>query len=187
MSEQPEQPRRRRRQPPATPPPQGSVAKGAVLVVVALLIGFALLRDDDSGDARVAVGAGDNPTATPADDPDDDATASSTTSTTAAPRPPAEVKVLVANGSDVDGAAGAQTDALEALGYVTADPTNTSDKVQATVVYFTEGYQTEAEILAEAIGAAPTEVKALPTPAPVGDLQLSNVLVIVGPDIATTG
>ena len=189
MSDQPEQPRRRRRQPQATPPPQGSVVKGAVLVVVALLIGFALLRDDDSGDTQVAVGADDNPAAAPADDPegDEDDTSSSTTSTTVALRPPAEVKVLIANGSDVDGAAGAQTDALEALGYVTADPTNTSEKVQATVVYFTDGYQPEAEILAEAIGAAPTGVKPLPTPAPVDDLQLSNILVVVGPDIATTG
>jgi hypothetical protein len=186
MSEQTEQPRRRRRQPQDTPPPQGSVAKGAILVAVALLIGFALLRDSDSGDAEVAVGADDNPAAS-SDDGDGDDTSSSTTSTTAAPRPPAEVKVLIANGSDIDGAAGAQTDALEALGYVTADPTNTSTKVPATVVYFTVGYQAEAEALAEAIGAAVTEVKPLPTPAPVDDLQLSNVLVIVGPDIASAG
>ena len=188
MSEQSEQPRRRRRQPQDTPPPQGSVAKGAILVAVALLIGFALLRDSDSGDAEVAVGADDNPAASSdGGESDGEDTSSSTTTTTAAPRPPAEVKVLIANGSDVDGAAGAQTDALEALGYVTADPTNTSTKVPATVVYFTVGYQAEAEALAEAIGAAPTEVKPLPTPAPVDDLQLSNVLVIVGPDIATAG
>jgi hypothetical protein len=184
MSEQREQPRRRRRQPQATPPPQGSVVKGAILVVVAVLIGFALLQDDDNGSAEVAVGAAENPV--DGDETDGDTT-SSTTSTTAAPRAPAEVKVLVANGSDVDGAAGAQTDALEALGYVTADPTNTPEKVTATLIYFTVGYEAEAEALAEALGVDPTTVEPLPTPAPVGDLQLSNLLVIVGPDIATSG
>lgn len=182
MSDQPDQPRRRRRQAPATPPPQGSVAKGAVLVVVALLIGFALLQDDDSGSAQVAVGAEDDP-ARPEDEGTDEST---TTSTTAAPRPPEEVKVLVANGSDVNGAAGAQTDALEALGYVTADPAN-AEKVPSTVVYYTVGFQAEAEALAEAIGAGPDSVNQLPTPAPVPDMQLSNVLVVVGPDLATAG
>lgn len=188
MSDQPETPRRRRRPPqPAAPPPQGSPAKGAILVVVALLIGFALLRDDDAGTAQAAVGAADQPAAdTGAGDGDGTDTSSTTTSTTAAPRAPADVKVLVANGSDVDGAAGAQTDALEALGYVAANPTNT-DPVPATVIYYTVGYQAEAEALAAAIGAPPTSVTPLPTPAPVGDMQLSNLLVVVGPDLATTG
>lgn len=185
MSEQRDEPRRRRRQPPAAPPPQGSVVKGAILVVVALAIGFALLQDSDSGSTDLAVGAEDNPI--DAGDGDEDETSSTTTSTEP-PRPPAQVKVLVANGSDVNGAAGAQTDALEALGYVTADPTNTDQKVTSTVVYYTVGFQAEAEALAQQIGVDPaTAVQPLPTPAPVPDLQLSQVLVVVGPDIATTG
>ena len=185
MSEQSESPRRRRRQPPAPPssPAQGSAAKGIVLVVVAVLIGIGLLRDDDAGTTTVAVGAADDPAAP---DNGDSATSSSTTSTTAPPRAPADVKVLVANGSEVSGAAGAQTDALEALGYVAANPTN-ADLVPATVVYFTVGYQAEAEVLATAIGAPATAVKALPTPAPVGDMQLSNLLIVVGPDLASAG
>ena len=47
------------------------------------------------------------------------------------------MKVLVANGSSVNGAAGTATDALEALGYVTGTPANT-EAVTATVIYFTE-------------------------------------------------
>ena len=184
MSDQHEQPRRRRRQPEAAPPPQGSVVKGAILVVVALVIGFALLRDSDSGSTQLAVGAEDDPVAA-----DDDSDSSSTTAptTTAAPRQPAEIKVLVANGTNVDGAAGAQTDALEALGYVTADPTTTPDKVTATVVYFQNGYQAEAEQLAEQLGLEASAAQSLPTPAPVPDLQLSQILVVVGPDLASGG
>lgn len=184
MSDQPEAPRRRRRQPPQAPPAQGSPAKGVVLVVVAVLIGFALLQDDDSSTAQVAVGADDDPAATVDEEPEDDAAESTTT--TAAARPPSEVKVLVANGSEVNGAAGAQSDALEALGYVTANPTN-AELVPATVVYFTPGYEAEAGDLAAAIDADPGAVNPLPTPAPVADMQLSNVLLVVGPDLATAG
>jgi hypothetical protein len=185
MSEQSEQPRRRRRQPqPAAPAAQGSVARGVVLVAVALVIGVLLLRDDDSATTQVAVGsdtAGEvdnDPSVDDAEEPD-----VTTTTTTEAPRDPAEVKVLVANGSGVNGAAGGATDALEALGYVTGTPAN-AERVPSTVVYFTTGFQAEAEALAAAIGASPDSVTPMPAVAPVDDLQLANVLVHLGPDLA---
>jgi hypothetical protein len=189
MSEQSEQPRRRRRQPqPPTPPGQGSVARGAVLVAIAVVIGVLLLRDDDSSTTQVAVGSDqagdvDGGTVEPEGDGDTDA---STTTTTAAPRDPAEVKVLVANGSGVDGAAGGATDALEALGYVTGTPAN-ADRVQATIVYFTTGFESEADALAAAIGAPAESVTPMPAVAPVDDLQLANVLVHLGPDLGSAG
>lgn len=186
MSEAGERTRRRRRpEPPARPPTQGSVVRGVVLVVVALVIGLLLLRDDDAGSTQVAVGTDRSGEVDRGDDgaPEDDGTAA-TTSTTAAPRPPAEVKVLVANGSGTNGAAGGTTDALEALGYVTWTPTN-AERVPSTVVYFTDGYQPEAEALAEAIGAPAAAVTQMPAVAPVDDLQLANILVVVGPDLAS--
>lgn len=187
MSEQSEAPRRRRRTPEQTPPAsQGSAAKGVILVVVAVLIGFALLQDQGSSTAQVYVGAEDDPATAEGDDDAEDGDASSTSTTTAAPRPPQEVKVLVANGSEVNGAAGTQADALEALGYVAGNPTN-AELVPSTVVYFTPGYEAEAKVLAGEIGADPAKVTPLPTPAPVSDMQLSNILVVVGPDTATAG
>lgn len=186
MSDPSESPRRRRRQPPAAPPPsQGSPVKGAILVVVAVIIGVALLRDDSSTAAQVSVGA-KTPVTEPGDSGDGGGDTSSTTTTTVALRAPSEVKVLVANGSDVNGAAGVQTNALKALGYVTGDPGNAA-RVPATVVYFTAGYEAEAAQLAAAIGAPETAVQAMPTPAPVDDLALANVLVVVGPDLAKAG
>ncbi len=181
MSEESERPRRRRRQPQPPPEPQGSGVKGAILVVVAVAIGLVLLRDDSASTAQVTVGAADNPAAA-----EDSETTSSTTSTTAAVRAPADVKVLVANGSGVNGAAGTKTTELEALGYVTANPTD-AERVTATVVYFTDTYQPEAEALATAMGADPAAVMPLPTPAPVGDTQLSNLIVVLGPELATSG
>lgn len=186
MSEQSEQPRRRRRQPQQkSPAAQGSVARGAILVAVAVVIGVLLLRDDDAATTQVAVGSD---TAAEVDDTDVDESGdedpdATTTTTTEAPRPPAEVKVLVANGSGVNGAAGGTTDALEALGYVTGTPAN-AERVEATVVYFTTGFQAEAEALAAAIGAPEDGVTPMPAVAPVDDLQLANVLVHIGPDLA---
>lgn len=189
MSDQPESPRRRRRAPQQTAAPaQGSAVKGVILVVIAVFIGFALLQDQDSSTAQLSVGAADDPAASDDDgDGNGDGIDETTSSTTAAPRPPAEVKVLVANGSETAGAAGSQSDALEALGYVTGNPTNANDLVQQTVVYFEPGYQAEAEVLAEALGLDASAARPIPTPAPVTDMQLSNVLVVVGPDIATAG
>lgn len=184
MSEPTDQPRRRRRPAqPAAPTGQGSVAKGAVLVVVALVIGVLLLRDDDTSTTQIAVGSDRSGQATPDTDVEDDPEATTTT-TTEAPRPPSEVKVLVGNGSGVNGAAGGATDALEALGYVTGTPAN-AERVPATVIYFTDGYEAEAEALAEAMGAPPTAVTPMPAVAPVDDLQLANLLVILGPDLVT--
>jgi LytR cell envelope-related transcriptional attenuator len=189
MSEPSEQPRRRRRQPPPpTAPGQGSVARGAVLVAVAVVIGVLLLRDEDSATTQVAVGSD---TAADVDsgtgiDAEDGADADATTTTTQPLRNPAEVKVLVANGSGVDGAAGGATDELEALGYVTATPAN-AERVPATIVYYTTGFQAEAEALAAAIGAPPESVTQMLAVAPVDDLQLANVLVHLGPDLAPAG
>ncbi len=180
MSDGDAQPRRRRR-PPQPQPQQSSAIKGAILVAVAVVIGLVLLRDDGASTGQLAVGAADDPAVDTGD-----TTTTAPTTTTSPARAPAEVKVLVANGSSVNGAAGSQTTELEALGYVTASPTN-AERVQQSVVYFTEGYQAEAEALAESIGLAPESTAALPTPAPVGDMQQSNLLLVVGPDLATAG
>lgn len=184
MSDPSEQPRRRRRETAAPPPAQGSIARGIVLVVIAVAIGAILLRNDDGVTTQVAVGAATN--SADGGGGDDSSSTSSTTSTTVAARPASQVKVLVANGSSVNGAAGATTTELEALGYVTATPTN-ADRVPATIVYYTVGFEAEARELAAAIGAAPTAVAQMPAVAPVDDLQLSNILVVIGPDLASSG
>lgn len=178
MSDQSESPRRRRPSQPA-PPPQGSVGRGAILVVIAVVIGIFLLRDgSDSVVAGLPVGSdGSSDTTEPED-------GSSTTSSSSVPvRAPGEVKVLVANGTEVNGAAGTMSEALEALGYVTAPPA-TVDRVAATIVYYQASYEAEAAALAQAIGAPPTSVALLPAVAPVEDMQLANLLVVLGPDLA---
>lgn len=179
MSDEQEAPRRRRRETAPPPPAQGSVIKGAVLVAVALLIGFILLQDGGDSISTAAVGSNDPAVTTTT-------AAAEVTTTTAALRPAAEVKVLVANGSGVQGAAGAQTDSLTTLGYTTGSPTDANADVTTSVIYFVAGYQPEAAALAESLTLDPaTAVVALPTPAPVDDTQEAQLVLVLGPDLAS--
>lgn len=187
MTDEEPQPKRRRRTTPETPPPaQGSVAKGAILVAVAVIIGFVLIRDDGIRSQSSAVGADvdvevDDSGDTPTDDTTDDTTDSSVPDT----RDPAEVRVLVANGTTVSGAAGRYTETLTAGGYQTAAPSDAIDKaVEATTVYFTAGYEAEAQAVASTLGSSPDNVTALPAAPVVEDNALANVIVVVGADLA---
>ncbi len=171
--------------------------RGVVLIVIAVLLGVVLLNATDepftTDDGTTAIGGDDDATDAPDDDeePDDGAvttTPSTTPSTTpaAAARPPAEVTVLVANGSGVAGAAATFSEQVGASGYVTAAPANTrgGELVEASVVFYTEGYEAEAAALAGTLSPVPA-IAPLPEPAPVDDLRGAAVVLILGPDLAT--
>ena len=117
----------------------------------------------------------------------DEETAAGATSTTSVPgaRPPADVSVLVANGSGVSGAAGELTERVGEAGYETAQPANIRNDgtVQGSTVYYAEGYAAEANALAATL-TPPPPVAPLPDPAPVDDLRGATVLLVVGPDLA---
>lgn len=188
MTDPDPQPRRRRRTPESPPPAQGSVAKGAILVAVAVIIGFVLIRDDGIESQTSAVGAD---VGVDVDEGNDDAATDDTTTDDTTPssvpdaRDPAEVRVLVANGTAVSGAAGRYTEVLTAAGYQTAGATDALDKsAETTFVYFTAGYEAEARAVAAALGASPDNVAALPTAPVVADNSLANVIVVVGPELA---
>jgi hypothetical protein len=152
---------------------------GIILIAVAVLIGFVLLAkgfDQEDGVVGTAAQPADQNTTTTAGAaplPDQ------TTTTTAPARSPAEVSVVVANGSGGAGLAGENAATLEAAGYVevaTADaPVQT-----ASVVYFAEGAQADAAAVAKALSitAAP---EAMPASPPV-DPEGAAVLVILGSD-----
>lgn len=190
MTDEEAQPRRRRRTTPETPPAaQGSVAKGAILVAVAVIIGFVLIRDDGIRSQSSAVGADigvdiDEGADTPTDDP-----AADDTPVDSVPdaRDPAQVRVLVANGTNVKGAAGRFTDTLIAASYQTAGATDAIDKsVEATSVYYTAGYEAEANAVATALDAPAENVLALPAAPVVDDNSLANVIVVIGPELANS-
>ena len=81
-------------------------------------------------------------------------------------RPPGEVSVVVLNGSELTGVAGAASESIGAAGYQMGNPDNANSRLDATTVYFAEGYEAEAAQVAEVLGKAPDVVAAMPPEAP---------------------
>lgn len=165
-----------------------AAARGAVLVAVAVVLGLVLLsRGFDTGNFVANGPADDDRTTTPADDDDadgdaDDSPDDTTTSTVPTARPPGEVQVLVTNGAGVPGAASTIAQALQSLGYAIAGIGN-AEPATATAVFFTEGYEADAQAVAAALQAPPTAVAPLPTTPPV-DSGSANVVVVLAEDVA---
>jgi hypothetical protein len=153
-----------------------------LLVGIAVVVGIVLLHRVGGGTTRVAAKV-----TTTTVKPGGTATTVTTPSTTAAVRPPAQVKVLVANGSGVTGLAGLVATRLHSAGYDTLASVNATQRVATSIVYYAPGYDREAAALAQTLGLPPTAVQALPTPAPVASLSSANILVVVGPDLAQGG
>ena len=164
--------------------PTVNPARGAALVVVAVLLGLVLLRngldtsevvtssrddtEDDGGDAGEGT---------------DDGT--ETTETTVAVKTPAEVSVIVLNGTSVSGAAGKYSTAIGSAGYQMLEPGDASTKIPVTAVFFTAGFEREAAAVALAAGAPATVTPAaLPAPPP-GEVGAANVVVVIGADLAS--
>jgi LytR cell envelope-related transcriptional attenuator len=165
-------------------PRRTSPARGVALIATAVIIGLFVLRNgfETQDPSDVAPVVADTTDTTAAGTPGTEAT----TDTTAAPapRPPAEVTVLVANTTGVGGAAGGLSENLKGKGYVTAAPTDAQPALQTTQVLFVEGFQAEAQAVAAALGAPAESVVAMPNPAPVPDLAGAQVLVMLGSDLA---
>ncbi|HVM09790.1 MAG TPA: LytR C-terminal domain-containing protein [Acidimicrobiales bacterium] len=166
-----------------------AMGRGVLLLAVALVIGIVLLNatDDQPPGTDVAAGSSSGRSGD-GNANDDDATAATTTTapptTLPAARNPAEVKVLVANGSTVKGAAGGARNKLIEAKFNVLSPIDAPTKGNESAVYFTAEYQADANAVAAALGIPVQLVKAMPTPPPVPDLKTSNVLVVLGTDHA---
>jgi hypothetical protein len=128
----------------------GAFARGTGLVAVALVIGIVLLQwSDASTDA--AAGGQPPPAGTPVAPPE-----STTTTTTApvGPRPPAQVAVLVLNGTGKNAQAKPMADRLAVVGYHTLTPGTVSKRADS-VVLCRPGLEKEATALVAATGLGP--------------------------------
>lgn len=162
-----------------TAPAASTATRGVIVVVFALFVGFMLLwqsGDDDTGaagpDVTVQTGGGAG-------------TNGGGTSTTAAPvatTPPAQLKVTIANGSDVRGLAKKTADTLMAGGYSGAVATDATQKVTTSVVYFVPGAENDAQAVAAVLGLDKSRVNPVPPAPPVRSLGDTKVLVVLGPD-----
>jgi hypothetical protein len=159
--------------------------RGLALLALAVLIGVVLLNATDADPPGTTVTA--NGDSDSGDDPSGDqpAAASTTTvppTTTAPPRAPKDVKVIIANASDVKGAAAGASNTLKPPGYNVLAPANAA-AVKDSSVFFTPGYDRDAAAVAAALVMPATAVKPLPAPAPF-DTKGANIAVVLGSDHA---
>ncbi len=100
--------------------------------------------------------------------------------------PPAEVRVLVANATDVGGAAGAVREVLiSEQGYNGLPPVvaTTGEVSDSSFVYYANGYELDARNVGLIIGVDSANVLPMPVVLPVADLSEANVLVLLGSDL----
>jgi LytR cell envelope-related transcriptional attenuator len=167
---------------------RAAMIRGAALIFAAVLLGIVILRSTDAPDSL----AEGEPVATGATAPDTSATTAPPTSqeesTTSSPPPsfdPGSVRVLVANGSSVPGAAGRLSATIGEDGYSLAPAADAPEDVDRSIVYYGEGYEEAANAIASSLSPSPA-VEALPDPPPVapGDLGGANVVVVIAADVA---
>lgn len=153
--------------------------KAVVLIAVAVLVAVLLLHHN-AGPSTVTA----KPASTPAPAP----TAPATSTTTAALIPPANIKILVLNGTQKGVLAGQFTSKLKEMGYQTQTPDNTTKVVDSSTVYaVTAQYAPEAQLLAQQLGLeASAVVTNLPTDAPIATSEktVANVVLVVAQDLA---
>ena len=187
--------------------------KGVVLVLALIAAGaFVLARGLDDGDSDSTVvpptaeavpepvetpDLSENPldSRSPAPSPGEfptPAPAPETTSPTATPpsedlecRNPSEIGVLVANGTDVRGAAGRLSGELNAANYVTLPPVNASRQT-GSAFYYLDRYKVDAQCIADVLDESEKPLWPMPDPPPGGitldTLGNAYVLILIGPD-----
>ncbi|MDQ6837410.1 MAG: LytR C-terminal domain-containing protein [Actinomycetota bacterium] len=153
--------------------------KAVVLIVVAVLVAVLLLHHRSGPTTTVTSKTA--PTTAPA------ATAAPTTTTTVALIPPANIKLLVLNGTLKGVLAGQFTTKLKEMGYQTQTPDNTTKAVDSSTVYAVSSqYSAEAQFLAQQLGLAPGSVVTnVPNDAPISSSEktIANVILVAGPDL----
>lgn len=154
-----------------------------ILLAGCLLVSACGGGDDDDGSADTATAdSGSTADTTPSTTA---ATASTTTSVATTSTVPPVVEgatVVVANSSIVGGAAGRMTDELVVVGYTTATPTNGVEKLDDSIVYYTDddGAEDVAESLGLTMGGVEVAVMPDPIPTETGELDGAQVLLLLG-------
>ena len=175
--------------------------RGALLVAVAVIIGALLIwrghKDDndagaiDTGTTTSTTRAAGNGATTRTG-----VTTRGGTTTTPGPTTPigvtrqaAQVRVLAANGSGLDGYASQVHQKLTTGGYASIGAENANAGQANSFIYYRDGYQEDARALAVFLGADGNIVQAMPASladrlpqAVVNRAQTANIVIILGAD-----
>jgi hypothetical protein len=160
--------------------------RAAAIVVLAVALGVILLAVGTRAPTGLAAGTlppGTLPTTTV---PGNTGTTHPTTTTaTTGPLDRASVKVLLANGSSINGAASSYTTLLNHQGWGTLTAVTADAKVATSTVYYAPGQQVAAADIASSLALAPSAVQALTAAVPVPGTAGAAVVVLIGTDLAT--
>lgn len=179
-----------------SPKRDDTTVRGAVVLVVAIVIGFGLLLNsggasgggnDDDDDARPSGRTGSSTTSAPPGSQSTAAPINSSSTTTSVPsdtRPPDQVTVIVLNGSEQVGIADDNTVALQAAGYVTLDPANANENLEATTVFAAPEFEADASGIAGVLGVPDAVVEIKPEEPLAEGAERANVVVVLGADFA---
>jgi LytR cell envelope-related transcriptional attenuator len=154
-----------------------AIGRALILVVVAVVLGVVLLNVGSRPPASVSdTGPAIAGTTTTTTHPK---TAATTTTTV----PKSQVKVLVANGTNLTGVAEYFTQKLQQQGWQTLTAVDTTSDVSTSNVYYAAGQQAAAAEIAESLGLKPSAVLPLTTSVPVQGTTGVDVVVVIGPDL----
>lgn len=167
--------------------------RGVILVVIGIIIGVVILAStvdeaDDTGSAttttETAAATTSTTAATTATQPA--APAATTQPVVISPQPhsPSEVRVQVANATDISGAAGRLTNQLTVAGYIGLPAINAPAEVtplSQSIIYYEPNYLADANQIASLLGATPNQVLPLPVPSPIVT-DSAHVIVVIGDD-----
>lgn len=159
-----------------------STSLSVIVAAIAVLLGFLILRDinrdrTESFDPGIEV---------PTDDTSLDGGEATVPVETLAPNRTG-FKIIVANSSGLQGAAGQMTTALQGEQFVVSQPVNADPSVgrlSTTVVYYVPGFESAATMVADVLGGV--QILPVPVPPPIegGSLGEAVILVMLGTDLA---
>lgn len=160
---------------------------GVVLVAVAALIGVMLLAKGGGGEQVISQGTSDGGSSNNAGTPGGVAPAP-TDPVTVVTTPAAQLKIIVANGSNIKGVAKKAKDQLAAAGYSLTTAVDASASVPNSIVYYVAGADADARAVAGQLGLSPDLVALMPTSPPIKQqLGDAKILVVLSTDSPQAG
>jgi len=163
--------------------------RAAAIVILAVALGVILLQVGTRAPAGFSIGKipvttplGISTTTVPSRT---STTQAHSTTTTTAALVRSNVKVLVANGSSINGAASSYTTLLSHQGWGTLTAVTADARVATSSVYYAPGQQVAAADIASTLALAPSTVQALSASVPVPGTAGADVVVLIGTDLAT--
>ena len=175
---------------PSVPPSSLDLTRAVILAiafVVVLLIAMSGLTRADGSSTSSSAGAGGATTTVPTTTPATTTTAPQHhTTTTISTVPKNQIKVQVANGTSTAGVATQITSTLQAAGWNMLPPVNATSTASKSVVYYAANRKWAAEEIAAELKLPASSVTALTTSVPVPGAAGDDVVVLIGPDLATS-